>query len=268
MNEQLESDLRATLRDRASLVPAASVTRLTARDYRPRTRRLRPPLAIGAVASAAAAGALTLVITLGAGASDAFAGWTPKPTLPAPGQLAAAQTSCERGQSPIAGLPVKLTDTRGPFTFSVYADSTSSATCIKGPSFTAISANVASSAVNVPAGQVLLSAAHQSDHGGQPFTFAEGRTGAGVTGVTLSLDDGSQVQATTGNGWFVAWWPGAHQIKSAELTTPTGTVTQKFNLSPEIPCGAGSCESQQVSGGRSGGGAAHGAQISSFGTSR
>ena len=59
MTEQLETDLRVALRERAAGVPAATIARLTHLDYHPRTRRLRPPLAIGAVASAAgAAGAV------------------------------------------------------------------------------------------------------------------------------------------------------------------------------------------------------------------
>lgn len=240
MNDQLESELRTALQGRASLVPGASVQRLTGRDYHPRRSRLTPPVAIGATATVgAAAAAVAAVVSLGAGASNAFAGWTAKPTQPAPGQLAGARASCEQGQSPIAGLPLKLSDTRGPFTFSVYADSTSSATCIKGPSFTASSGMVASSAQNAPAGQILLSSSHRTDRGSQAFSFAEGRTGVGVTGVTVVLDGGTNVQATVGGGWFVAWWPGGQQIKSAEVTTPSGTKTQTFNLSPEIPCGPG-----------------------------
>jgi hypothetical protein len=257
MTEQLENELGAALRERAAQVPAASIARLTHVDYHPRTRRLRPPLAIGAFASAAGtAGAVAVVISLSAGASSAFAGWTPTPTAPAPGQLAAARASCEASQSPIAGLRLKLADTRGPYTFSIYADSTSSAACIKGPSFTAVAGSVASDSVAAPGGQVLLSTSHRTDRGGDGFSFADGRTGAGVSGVTLTLDDGTNVQATVGGGWFVAWWPSGHQIKAAELTTPTGTVTQTFNLSPEIPCGnqactGGSDKGVTVSGGES-----------------
>ncbi|HUA71119.1 MAG TPA: hypothetical protein VMA96_08565 [Solirubrobacteraceae bacterium] len=237
MTEQLETELRAALRERAAEVPGSSIARLVHHDYRPRTRRLRPPVAIGALASAAGTvGAVAVVISLTAGASSAFAGWSATPTPPSPGQLAASRASCEGGQSPIAGLPLKLADTRGPFTFSVYASDTSSATCISGPSFTAVSGTMSSAPADVPAGQIMLSSSHQTDRGGQPFSFAEGRTGAGVSGVTLTLNDGTKVQATVGGGWFVAWWPGARDIKSADLATPTGTVTQTFNLGPEIPC--------------------------------
>src|SRR6185437_5310620 len=163
MNDQLESDLREALRARAAQVPAAAAIRLTRLDYRPRTRRLRPPVAIGAVASAAAAaGTLAVIISLGAGASNAFAGWTAKPTKPTPGQLAAAGAACQHSQSSVAGVPLALADARGPFTFSVYADSESTISCIQGPSFVALSQSQSSTPVSVPADQVQLASAHRS----------------------------------------------------------------------------------------------------------
>jgi hypothetical protein len=230
MNEQLECDLREALRARAEQIPTAAAVRLTGLDYRPRTRRLRPPVAIGAVASAAAAGILALVISLGAGASNAFAGWSAAPTKPAPGQLAAAAASCQRSQSPVAGLPLAVADTRGPFTLSIYADSTSTATCIKAPSFMGVSVSQESSPAGVPADRVLLTGAHRTARAGQDYAWTYGRTGADVSAVTLVLDDGTKVQATVDNGWFVAWWPSGHRLTSAELTTPSGSVTQTFNL--------------------------------------
>jgi hypothetical protein len=241
MTKQLESDLRATLRGRAAQVPATSIARLTQLDYDPRTRGLRPPLALGALAGAAGtAGAVVALVSLGAGASNAFAGWTPAPTLPSPSQLAAATAECKT-QSPVKGLPLQLSDTRGPFTFSVYADSDSSATCISGPSFTAVSGSISSAPANVPAGRVLLSTSHLTNRDGQAYSFAEGHTGSGVSGVTLILDEGTTVQSTVANGWFVAWWPNGHEVKTADITTPSGVKTQTFDLSHESPCGANLC---------------------------
>jgi hypothetical protein len=259
MTQQLETQLREAFRDRAAQVPAASIARLAHHDYDPRLRRLRPPLAVGAVATAAgAAGAVAVVISLSAGASNAFAGWTPTPTRPAPDQLAAASADCQT-ESPVAGLPLKLTDTRGPFTFSVYADANASATCIKGPTFTAVSNNTTSAPVSVPAGHLLLSSAHASNRGGA-YSWADGRTGDGVNAVTLTLDDGTTVQATVANDWFVAWWPSAHAVKSAEITTPTGTTTQTFDVGSQSPCGPAPCapgesgSSNSVANGSAGGG--------------
>jgi hypothetical protein len=236
MTNHLETDLREALQAGAAQVPASAAERLTRHDYHPRTRRLRPPVAIGALATGAAAGTAAVVISLGAGAYNAFAGWSPTPTAPAPGQLAAAQASCEQSQSPIAGLPLQLSDTRGPFTFSIYADSTTSATCIKGPSFTVVSGSMSSNPVSVPAGHILLSSSHATERGGDAYSVAEGRTGTGVTGVTLTLGDGSTVQATVGNGWFVAWWPSSQVVTSAQLASSSGTTTQTFE-SPAVPPG-------------------------------
>jgi hypothetical protein len=245
MTQQLESDLRAALNERAARVPAASIARLTTHDYRPRVRSLRPPVAIGALASAAGtAGAVAVVISLSAGASNAFAGWTAKPTAPARGQLAAASADCQT-QSPVAGLPLKLTDTRGPFTFSIYADDSASATCINGPSFSAVGASQASAPIDVPAGHILLSSSHHTYRSGAAYSFADGRAGDGVTGVTLALDDGSEVQATVDNGWYVAWWPSAQAVKSADITTAVGTTTQTFAPGQPPPCGAPPCQASE-----------------------
>jgi hypothetical protein len=90
--------------------------------------------------------------------------------------------------------------------------------------------------VNVPADRVQLASVHRADRHGQAFGFAYGRTGTGVSAVSLVLDDGTHVQATVANGWFIAWWPGSHQLESAELTTPAGGSTQKFDL-PSTPGG-------------------------------
>jgi len=251
MTGQLETELRAALRERAAQIPTASIARLTHLDYHPRTRRLRPPVAIGALATAAGtAGAVAVVISLSAGASNAFAGWTPTPTRPAPDQLAAASADCQT-QSPVAGLPLKLADTRGPFTFAVYADANSSATCIKGPTFTSVSSNTTSAPIDVPAGHIFLSSSHATNSGGA-YSFADGRTGAGVNAVTLVLDDGTNVQATVANGWFVAWWPGVHDVKSADITTPAGTTNQTFDLGHASQCGAVPCAGSASGSGGSG----------------
>jgi hypothetical protein len=245
MMDQLETDLRSALAERADQVPAHAGARLSAIDYRPRGHRLRPPAAIGALA-AGAAGTTAVAISLIGGATSAFAGWTPAPTPPAPGQVAAAMHSCD-GQSPIVGLPLQLSDTRGPFTFQVYADARSSATCISGPSFTAVSGSSSSVAVTVPAYQVLLFSSHLTNRGGQSYSFAEGHTGAGVSAVTLVLDDGTRVQASVANGWFVAWWPGPHAVKAADLTTPSGERTQTIDLSSSSRCGTNVCTGGAVS---------------------
>jgi hypothetical protein len=226
---QLETDLRAALHERAARVQAGPG--LLGADYNPRARRLRPPVAIGG-GLATATGAIVAVLVLVGGASSAFAGWTPQPTAPTAAQLAAAQAKCAANASSFPGLPLRLTDTRGPFTFEVYADDRADHTCITGPSFTNSSGWSASSPISVPVGELYLSSEHTTTTAGQSYGFVVARAGEGVTAATLALDDGTAVTATVQNGWAVAWWPGSHQVTGARLTTASGTQTQTFPLSP------------------------------------
>jgi hypothetical protein len=72
---------------------------------------------------------------------------------------------------------------------------------------------------------------------GEPdFSILTGQVGAEVTGVTLVLDDGSSIETTVANGWFAAWWPGSPGVRSAAITTASGTTTQRLNT-PALPQG-------------------------------
>lgn len=231
---RLEADLRVALRAHAARVHASRD--LLEVDYHPRTPRMRPPVLVGAVLAAAAA-TVTALLSLASGAGSAFADWTAHPTTPARGQLAAAEAYCA-DRVPFPRLPLKLVDTRGPFTFAVYSDGSSNDFCTTGPSFRNASGWSTSSAVAVPAGQLFLWAEHTTTDSGQAYTFLIAKVGAGVSAAYLKLDDGRQVAATVDNGWGVAWWPGSSQLASAQLTTPAGARAQTFPLSG---CGLHNC---------------------------
>jgi hypothetical protein len=264
MIEQLEDELRAALAAHADEVPADATRRLTSAHYRPRTRDLRPPVAAGALVAAGAA--IVLLVDLGPSAPAAFAGWTAKPTAASASQTGGAVAACKqrleaipssaaaRNVARAAGKPMGLpsvdtltpvlSDTRGPFTFLVFADSNANATCISGPGFTSVSE--ARSAVPPPAvapdGITVAWAAHTA-RAGQAFSFLEGHSGSDVSAVTLTLADGSAVQTSTENGWFVAWWPGSANATTATLTTGQGTRTASLPAAvvpgcPPAPNGA------------------------------
>jgi hypothetical protein len=242
--EQLEDDLRAALATRADEVPARAGARVRAHGYRPRTRSVRPPVAAGAITAAAAAGAAVGLLALTADTPSAFAGWSATPTRGAHRQVTGAEATCRqrlaqhvpppRAPTPrrspsiaVGHLAPVLTDTRGPFTWVIFASDHGSASCISGPSFTALSGSVSSRPQTAPAGQVALSSSSQTTTpDGNGYSFTEGRVGAGVTAVTLVLDDGTPVQTTVQGDWFVAWWPGDHAAASARVTTSAGTTTQ------------------------------------------
>ena len=121
MTDQLEiRAARGDPRTRAAQVPAAAAaaspgsttTRARAGCAR-RWRSARWP------APAAGAVALPWWSRSGAGASNAFAGWSAKPDEPGARSAGRRAAACRQSQSPVAGLPLALADTRGPFTFAV-----------------------------------------------------------------------------------------------------------------------------------------------------
>jgi hypothetical protein len=268
MMEQIERDVREALAACADEVPARATGRLRAHDYRPRTRAMGPPVAAGALAAGVAVAAV-LAVDLGTGTTEAFAGWTASPTHATDQQTTAAESACRQRlaamPAPPSGAPAPpspstlapvLTDTRGPFTFVIFASDHASASCISSPAFTSLSGTASTGSTTPPAGKVVLSSAEHTARAGQAYSFAEGHTGAGVTATTLILSDGTRVQASSANGWFVAWWPGASQVVGADVTTAQGTSTQHFDTAPAMPCPQGAnvvCTGASGSGGRQSG---------------
>ena len=272
MTQQLEADLRAALATRASEVPGGAGARLRQLDYRPRSHRVRPPVAFGALAGAAGTAAVAAsVVGLGA-ASSAFAGWTSSPTPAPDSQIAGADAACQArldampGGSSSAGLKPVLTDTRGPFTVVIFAGAGGTRSCISSPSFTALSGSRSGAvqtegvtgagagggqgsasvkggpdSATVPAGQVKLATVATTARDGSAYTVVEGRTGADVTGTSLVLADGRKVTASTANGWFVAWWPGAQSASAALVSTPSGVTTMHLDTGGPVLCGPGPC---------------------------
>ncbi len=234
MSDLLEHDLREALADRASLITREASARLRAADYHPRSRSLPSRPVLGALGLSGAAAAAGAAILLGSSAAPAFAGWTANPTAPLPGQLAAAEQHCGRG----AGTPV-LTDARGPYTSSIYANG---ATCVQGNGTTISSSASRGGKSSIPAGRIELNGAGESDSDGHALTMVDGPIGPGVTGVTITRSDGTSVQATVKNGWYLAWWPGTERAVTAHVTSASATSTQPFPTAPDhrIPaCPAG-----------------------------
>jgi len=202
-------------------------------------RKPTPPLLLGVsgVAIAGAAAVLALVLSLAGGASNAFAGWTPQPTKPTPAQLAAAEAYCA-ANVPWPGLPLQVTDARGPFTVQVYSNGASDDFCTVGTSFRNASGWTSSPPVTPPAGRLFLWTDHTATADGQPYGAMIAQAGDGVSAANLTLDDGSVVTATVQNGWVLGWWPGTAHVASAQLTTPSGTQTQTF---AKFPCDVDNC---------------------------
>ncbi len=272
MNQHVESDLHETFARLVSAIPADVGERVRAVDYHPRTGRLSPRLTVGAMAGAAAATTTVVSVVVLGGSQAAFAGWSASPALASAGSTSGADASCQAQLAAARTLPgvtavdnwsEVATDVRGPFTLVIYQDGTAHATCLTGPSTTAISqtdgsggsvslsrgnagtgsgggkgsgtATSGSWAIGAGSGDLeKVTIAHLASTGQGPYTLIYGQVAAGVTGVTIVRSDGEHVQTTNGNGWFLAWWPGTEGAASAVITTASGQTTQALDP-PALP---------------------------------
>jgi hypothetical protein len=225
-----------------------------------------PVISVGAVAGAATVGtALAVVLGGGSPAYAGWSATPTSGIVPASAdascqaELASMQSrSIPQGASEGSGSWVNvLTDIRGPFTVSLFRDDGAAAACFMGPSFSELnmiagqSGSTAMSGISVsqqsrggssgvPAGRSSSSSAtitgssslpqviqsHLTTPSNGPYTLIDGPTQAGLTGVTLVLNDGQDVVASVADGWFVAWWPGNSDATAARVTTASGTTTQ------------------------------------------
>lgn len=219
----------------------------------------RPGRWVAVAGATGIAATVSTILLVGGSQPYAFAGWSAAPTAPATGQLSAADTTCEahlaqavpsppsnKGPGPdVASFVPELSDVRGPYTVTVFGNGgPSGALCISAPTATSLRWIKASDA-SVGPGAIAVDEVSVLARDAQPYTLVEGRTGVGVTALSLTLGNGSEVTATSGDGIFIAWWPGSQSIASAQLTTPNGQATQPLNLpGPQIPAPPKSAPSQ------------------------
>ena len=193
-------------------------------------------------AAALAVGALA-VPTLGGGPGAAFASWTPVPgTVPA-AEAATKEADClASGGDPSGALTAAVTERRGDFTFSLVATDRGFASCMvfdtapvgpNGPQEQGASSWTRADSLPVPTaggtavmwGQTFTSAAGS-------WTSAVGRVGSDVTAVRVTPRGQQTLQATVGDGYFTAWWPGEYDPHLSVTTTLADGTTTTRELGP------------------------------------
>jgi hypothetical protein len=255
MDTQVEHELRRVLAARAAELPSDASNRLLAANYRPRSGIQRPALAVGGAAVVAGAVVAVSLVGLGTDTPRAFAGWSATPTAPKGDQVRTAQEACmsrlptsagiehrqETASGPHRPWPIPsittgswhavVIDTRGPYTMILLAAAHGAAelSCFSGRQPISLGGSFGTHPPPpVPAGHISLvssgSTTTPRDEGSHHFSQLVGRTGPGVTGVTLRLRNGTRVTASLDNGWFLAWWPGTQRGTATEVTISTGTT--------------------------------------------
>jgi hypothetical protein len=263
MSSHIEQDLRLALGARAAELPSDASARLLSFDYRPHTPRARSVVALAATTVAVGAVLACLFVGFGTDAPRAFAGWSATPTVAHGDQALRAREACvsrlptsariERAQRTASGVyrpwPLPsiaadswrevLADTRGPYTMILFvaAHGAAEMSCFSGrrPMLASLGGGYGThSPPPVPAGHASIvssgSRTTPPDEGSRQFSQLVGRTGPGVTRVTLRLRNGTHVTASLANGWFLAWWPGTQGGTATEVTTAKGTTVRHLPI--------------------------------------
>jgi hypothetical protein len=204
------------------------------------SERRRRPIKWVALAGATGVGVtVSSLVLVGGSEPYAFAGWSASPTAATTGQVAAADSTCQAQLTQLgstnkgidaASLKAVLSDVRGPYTVTAFSDGgQNEALCVSSPGAIALRW-IGRPDTPVSPGAIAIDQISILAREGQPYTLVVGRVGTNVTGVTLSLGNGSSITTTSGSGLLVAWWPGSQTITSANVTTATGVTTQPLNL--------------------------------------
>jgi hypothetical protein len=194
------------------------------RQSRPRYARRRRPVwfvsGVAAIAgSAVVAGVVVAVVGVaGPATSNAFAGWTAKPS-PIPSSAASVlHNACQQAQAN-GTLTTVVAEQRGPVSLAALAGRNGAlVTCVRFGSSLSVRRWVGPNQP-VPSGQATQYFLARTVRLGQQYTLIEGRAANDVGGVHIVLGNGTTVTASLGpvsaaGRAFVAWWPGAQPVRA------------------------------------------------------
>jgi hypothetical protein len=257
MDTHLELELRRALAARAAELPPDVSRRLLVADYRPRSGLERPALAVGGVVAVVGAVLAVSLVGLGTEPPRAFAGWSATPSPHSRNHVRQVQEACssrlptsariEHAQETASGSDkpwptpriaagdwdAVVVDTRGPYTMILFtaAHGAAELSCFSGRQPGSLGGSFATHPPPpVPPGHVSIVSSGSTTtppaEGSQHFSEVVGRTGPGVTGVTMTLRNGTRVTASLADGWFLAWWPGTQRGTATDVTTAKGTAVR------------------------------------------
>jgi hypothetical protein len=218
-----------------------TVSRASSTPARRRRRVARPTVAVASLALAAvAAVAVPGLFSTHRSDGEAFASWTPHPTLITGTQAADIQRSCHDAYpTPGDAERAAFTERRGNFTLSLVATDHAIGSCFYPDESLAPNSNVEGAASwsafdsTSPLGPDEVQALRGGEWTGSEgtYTTSVGRIGSDVTAVAITAAGGPTTTATVRDGYYIAWWPGdADQSLEVSITLRSGdTRTQALN---------------------------------------
>jgi len=228
--------LAAQVRTAFEVVPVPTYDRLLGDRRALRGRSIRVPAVLLALALAIPIGGLIWLRPDG-GATPAQA-WTAVPLPQDSTVIARAEGACGHGSTsgkalgtgPIdEGLPLSVVDARVNMAVAFFTDGHRYATCqfswrndgTIGWAISALGGLVSSDASSV---DVLTGDSSSEDP--SKLTFLVGHAGQGATRVTIHLASGTDVTASVGNGYYLAWWLEPESVVSIETADSSGRTLQ------------------------------------------
>ncbi len=204
----------------------------TAARSRPPRHRFLPAVAAAAIVVFAAA--TFTFLPLGT-SQPAIAGWGPEPSEPRPALLDAAATECpppleaEPGEqlfSFMAADPTIVgTDVRGNAAAVVFADDAQYYACnlveVDGAWLFSSGIQGVNSGVSAT---IDAHSEHSWVYGEMTLTTVVGFIDEPVDRVSVELADGTQLDASVGDGVFIAWWPTQSALARASAYDDTGAL--------------------------------------------
>lgn len=143
----------------------------------------------------------------------ALGDWRPSPIQPDAALHASIESACHHDVG-IGARTLAVTDIRGERVgAAVYADETSALVChvqfdATGAASVTMIAPLEVTAPPLANESITLGAMAVLEDAGRQRTLLAGQTGAAAKAVIAGFDDESEVVASLGRGWYLAWWPG------------------------------------------------------------
>lgn len=199
----------------ARIVATPSDAPETASPDRFRRRRSRLLVSVGLVG---AAGAAIPALLLG---GSAYGSWTPTPEPLTAAAASAAADTC-RAALEVPGQTTRdlVTERRGDWTYVLLADSNGEGACLmpndvvgqappadRTAFFGTYDPDTDVDVPTLPRDGIVEVQSMEGDTDEGWFSWTQGHVGSDVTGVTVHIPSGPDVQASVDDGRFAAWWP-------------------------------------------------------------
>jgi hypothetical protein len=239
-----EDRLVIEVRDAFDMIPAPSFDQMVTSRRRRSSHSARVPVVVLAVALA------ILVVGLawlrpGGGAAPAAA-WSAVPFPQDSTIIARAQTACGDGVvsgktfGPVPvnqGMPMSVVDARANTAVAFFTNGSTYTACEfswNGDGAIGSATTWGGALASTDARSVDILTAQMGGDGGSKARMIVGHVGAGTSKVLIHLASGTEVTASVGGGYYLAWWPQFESVTAINALDGSGKTQQTLS-NPTLP---------------------------------